>query len=209
MEEITPYETINEAFQSLDNGGRFYDIFSKAEDGVITKAELSRVCGLISGPQKTMLFLDLSISKLDSDSQKSIISKLDNNLQATYDRYRPQYLVPSEANTKGIVSSNAVITGIPQLTDSKSDFLGFIMVPIMTGKVMTFSMIPLIDTYDVYHIKDEVSSDSFIIAHNKGAGKLPEKKIKVAGILKELKSDKEEKNASKIFLEAFYHLTLD
>lgn len=59
--------------------------------------------------------------------------------------------------------------------------------------------------YDVYELRDEVSSESFIIAHSKSKEKLPEKKMKVAGIIKELKGNKQEDVGFKLFLEVLYH----
>ena len=76
----------------------------------------------------------------------------------------------------------------------------------ITGTTTTIILIPLIDIYDVYEIRDEESDDTFLLAHARGAVMLPEKKIKVAGVLKELKAKKEEKKASKRFLEAVYYL---
>ncbi|EAR12610.1 hypothetical protein PI23P_08290 [Polaribacter irgensii 23-P] len=117
--------------------------------------------------------------------------------------------MPSEAGSKGIIAANTIITGIPKLTTSKTDFIGFILVPIMIGNVTTFSLIPLIEIYDVYELRDENSSQSFLIAHSKGTNKLPEKIIIVAGVLKELKANKNEKKASKMFLEAVYHMGIN
>ncbi|AOM80974.1 hypothetical protein BFS30_23410 [Pedobacter steynii] len=114
----------------------------------------------------------------------------------------------SEANGIGIVSSNAIITGIPKMIESKSDFKGYILIPMLAGKVTTFIPVPIIDRYDVYEIRDEKSSDTFLIAHAKGSEKLPERKIKVAGVLKELKSKKDEDKGSKKFLEVNYFLNL-
>jgi len=65
---------------------------------------------------------------------------------------------------------------------------------------------PIIDKYDVYEIRDEVSDDTFLIAHARGSIVLPEKKIKVAVVLK---ANKNEKKASKIFLEALYYLDIN
>ena len=79
----------------------------------------------------------------------------------------------------------------------------------MAGKVMVFIPVPLVDSYDVYEIRDENSSETFLIAHARGAEKLPEQLIKVAGVLKELKSNKEEENGSKKFLEINYFINPD
>ena len=203
-----PYKNVTDAMSNLDNGGRFYNILTKADDGIISKSELGKVGGVFSDKQKMMLFFELSISKLDQENRNSIISKLEENLQKLYFKYKAIELLPSEANTKGIIASNAIITGIPQLIQSKNDFNGFIMTPVISGNVTTFVMMPLIDMYDVYELRDEKSDKNFLIAHAKKTEKLPEKKIKVAGVLKELKSDKNDTQAAKIFLEAIYHMEI-
>jgi len=208
MKKIEPYKNINDAISNLDNGGRFYNILTKADDGIISKSELGKVGGIFNDKQQMILFFELSISNLDDKKRNTIISKLEESLQELYLKHKPIELLPSEAHTKGVIASNAIITGIPRLTQSKSDFIGFIMIPIIAGNVTTFSMIPLIDLYDVYELRDEESDKNFLIAHSKGTNKLPEKRIKVAGVLKELKSAKNEKKASKKFLEAVYHMEI-
>lgn len=204
MKKITPYQNLNTALKTLDNGGRFYNILTKAEDGIISQAELGKVGGLFSSKQQSILFLEMSISALSEKEKARVLSQLDDGLQKQYQKNKAQYLLPSEANEKSILSSNAIITGIPILTETKTDFLGFIMIPIITGDVTTFSMIPLIDVYDVYELKDEDSSNTFFIAHAKTTEKLAPKKMTLGGLIKEMTSE-EEKPLGK-FLEAVFYM---
>ncbi len=209
MKQIEPYVNVSEAISALDNGGRFYNVLTHAEDGIISQSEVGKVGGLFNEKQKVILFLELSVSKLDASAKAGIISKLDDGLQKSYQKYKPQELLPSEANSKGVLSCNAIITGYPKMIDSKSDFTGLILIPIMTGKAMTFIPVPIIEKYDIYEIRDEASSDTFLIAHAKDSEKLPEQKIKVAGVLKELKMKKDDESSAKKFLEINYFLNLD
>ena len=66
MKKIEPYRNINDAISNLDNGGRFYNILTKADDGIISKSELGKVGGIFNDKQQMILFLELSISKLDN-----------------------------------------------------------------------------------------------------------------------------------------------
>ena len=209
MKKIEPYKNISEAVATLDNGGRFYNILTKIDDGIISGSELGKVAGLLSDKQKMILFFELSVSKLDQANREEVVSKLESKLQKAYQRYKPQKLSPSEAKSMGVVSSNAIITGIPTLVESKTDLLGFIMVPIITDKATTFTIVPLIEKYDVYEMRDEPASNTFLIAHAKGSKKLPQRKITVAGVLKELKSRKNEVGSTKVFLEAIYHVEIE
>ncbi len=207
MKLIEPYINVDEAILSLDNGGRFYNFFTEAEDGVISQAEIGKVAGLFNDRQKTVLFFELSISNLDAAAKADVISKMDENLQRSYEKYKPQELLPSEAESKGVISSNAIITGFPVLIESKSELTGFILIPISTGKAMTFIPIPIIDHFDVYRMKDELSSETFLIAHAKNAEKLTEnKRIKVAGVLKEFKIKKGEADVDRKYLEINYFI---
>jgi hypothetical protein len=204
MKKITPYKTAKNAFTALDNGGRFYNLFSKADDGQISSAELAKAAGFFSDRQKMILFCDMSLSELDQAAKENIMANLSNNLKSAYEQYAPQHLLPSEASQLGIISSNAIITGIPKLIDSKTEFSGFIMVPIMAGKVMTFTMIPIIEKYEVYELRDRETDQYFLLAHQKSTHKLPEELLRCGGVLKELKPQKDGDEAQ-IFLEMLYY----
>ena len=206
MKRIDPFKNVSQALKSLDNGGRFYNILTKADDGVINKAELGKVGGIFNDKQQMILFLEMAMLKLSKSDKDLIISKLEEELQKAYRNYKPQALLPSEAKSKGVIASNAVITGIPKLVDSKSDFNGFIMIPLMAGNVTAFSMVPIIDEYDVYELRDELTDDTFMIAHLKNEETLPDKKVIIGGILKEIKESEIETEASGKFLEAIFHL---
>ena len=206
MKKITPFINASSAISTLDNGGRFYNLLTKAEDGNISAPELAKVAGLFGNKQQMVLYFAMSISELEDKEQ--VESALSEDLKDAYEKYYPQILIPSEAKSKGVLSSNAIITGVPKMIESKSDFNGFIMVPVSTGKSMSLIMIPIIDQYDVYEIRDSELSETFLIAHSRGAKKFPAKKIRVGGILKELKIKKEGKETPQMFLESLYYSEL-
>ncbi len=115
----------------------------------------------------------------------------------SYQKYKPRNYCLLKPIAKVFFPANAIITGYPKMIDSKSDFTGLILIPIMAGKAMTFIPVPIIEKYDIYEIRDEASSDTFLIAHAKDSEKLPEQKIKVAGVLKELKMKKDDESSAK------------
>ena len=205
MKQIIPYPNITEALAQLDNGGRFYNLFSKAEDGEITAAELSKVAGMFNERQKLVLYLELSMSHLPKEDQISIISKLDDKLRKDFLKYKAQELMASEAEERGILATNAIITGVPLMKESKSEFKGIILIPISTGKAMTFVPVPIVDQYDIYEIRDDYSAETFLVAHHRGKEKLPAEKIKVAGILKELEVKTDDVKGHQKFLEINYY----
>lgn len=198
MEKIKPFSDSAEAIASLDNGGRFYNIFTHAHDNVISQAEADKSAGGFAGKQRAILFLELATSRLNEQSAGEVISKFDDTLKANFTKYKSQVLLPSEVEAKGTIGSNLIVSGVPKLTDGKKTLSGFIMVP--TGSA--FTMIPLVDVYDIYEIRDEAGS--LLIAHQKGEEQLPESKVTVGGVLKE--SDPEEDKPAGKFLEVEYWL---
>ncbi|NQY29406.1 MAG: hypothetical protein HRT69_08040 [Flavobacteriaceae bacterium] len=208
MKKITPYKTTRNAITAMDNGGRFYNLLTKANDGNVSTSELAKIAGVFSDKQKMVLYLEMSLLSLDENSKHSVIKLLSNDLAIAYHKYKSQILMPSKAIENGIVSKNAIITGTPEYVTSNSDFNGFIMIPIMAGSVMTMTMIPIIDHYDVYKIRDQESDQHFLIAHARSSKKLPQQLIKCGGILKELKTNKKVGNQQNKFLETVYYSVL-
>lgn len=206
MQKLSPYKNFEDALQLLDNGGQFYNIFTNAKDGVISLAEVGKVAGMFNERQNNILYLEMSIENLDQESKDQILNYFDADLKEAFRKYKAQHLLPSEANQYGVVSSNAIITGIPKLQTSKTRFSGFIMIPIIAGSVTSFVMIPISEKYDIYEVRDEESSEEFLVAHSRSSNKLPQKKIKIGGVIKELKLKEDEKEASGKFLECLYYI---
>ena len=77
------------------------------------------------------------------------------------------------------------------------------MVPITSGNVTTFSMIPIFDQYHVYKITDD--DQSFIIAHSKKQKRHENVRIRFGGVLKELECEDEEHG---VYLDASYYTPL-
>ena len=203
MRKITPYKSYRYALASLDNGGRFYNLRSKANDGDITSAELGKAAGVFSDRQKMILYLEMSLLDLEAEMRAKVYSHLSDDLKAMLSRLQPAIYSPAEANQKAEVSQSAIITGIPRLIDSKTRFTGFIMVPISTGDTTTFTMIPIFDQYDVYELTDADTEEDFFIAHNRSSRKLPEQLIRCGGVIKELKGEKDQEPGK--FLEMLYY----
>ncbi len=209
MKKIKPFLTSKRALASLDNGGRFYNLLSKAEDGNVTSAELAKVAGVFGDRQKMILYLAMTISELDGQSTEEILFALSDDLSASYKKYRPQHLSPGNLESDGKLTSNAIVKGIPKHIKSTEEFNGFIMIPISTGKSITMMMVPLIDHYDVYELRDQSSDEHFIIAHSRQEEILPEESMRFGGMLKELKADSAGKAKGTLFLEVNYYMELN
>jgi hypothetical protein len=209
MQKIQPFKRTEDAVGALDNGGRFYNFGSKANDGEISTAEVAKVAGLFNSRQNTILHYAMSTALLDASETARLEAMFSDDLQSAFRQYQPQFLLPSEAHNKGKLSCSAILTGTAVKKSTQTEFKGFVMVPIMTGKVMVMSLIPMLDQYDVYELHDDGQSETFLIAHSRGSAVLPAGKIRIGGILKELKAkDNAEGEVPEKFLEALYYSEL-
>ena len=205
MRRITPYKYKKSAITALDNGGRFYNFLTDPNDGEITAAELGKVAGVFSNRQQMHLYLEMSICELEADVKDEVLGMLTPKLRASSQVYRPRHLTPANAASSGRASVSAIVVGTPKYVESCSDFNGFIMIPISTGKTMTMMMVPLIDHYDVYEIRSKSSDQKFLIAHARGQRKLRPVETRFGGIIKKLQPKKGEEGKHKVFLETLYY----
>ena len=95
MRELKPYRTKQGLRKAIDNGGRFYNFFTDADDQVVTRAELAKAAGVFTAGVNAFLFLEMAQQDLQSDDRQSIIDLLESDLRKDYRRIGPQTLVPS------------------------------------------------------------------------------------------------------------------
>ena len=206
MKKVIPYKSQMIALKSLDNGGRFYNFLTKSEDGEISSSELAKVAGVFSDKKLMHLYLDMSLA--DLINKDKILDSLSGQLKEDYQQYRPNYLTPSQARNSQADGQTIITTGTPKYKRSKTEFNSFIMVPITTGNVTTFAMIPIFDNYDVYEIKDDTTNELFLLAHTKSSKQLAQRPTRFGGHLKEYKLGKEETSDKRAFLEVSYFTPL-
>ncbi|MCI5220565.1 MAG: hypothetical protein D3914_15580 [Candidatus Electrothrix sp. LOE2] len=205
MQQITPYKTLRGALSALDNGGGFFNVFTKANDGLIEPAELSKVAGIFTERQKLHLYLEIALGGLSKADVASALSAMTPDLQTEYRRYRPAHYTPAQANRQGKAADSVIVTGIPHYVQSNADFKGFMFIPICTGNVTACITVPIVDHYDVYEVRDLTAKEDILVAHARGRKKLPKTPVTLGGVLKELKGDGKTKLKHSLFLELLYY----
>ena len=154
------------------------------------------------------LYLDMVLVDLDELDSKDVIRTLSPELRSVYRQYRPMHFTPAEAKTKARAAKSAIVTGVPHFVKSNTDFTGFIMIPMQMGKTTTMMMVPIIDCYDVYEVRDIETAQDFLVAHARGSRKLPKKPTIMGGVIKKLQGNKKKKPKHKLFLNTLYYTPL-
>ena len=193
MRKLAPYKNKRSAIVALDN------------DGEISPAELGKAAGVFSSRQQMFLYLEMAIAELDDQSVTDIYKHLSPALKNSAKKFRPVHYTPAEAAANGKPSKSAIVIGTPTYMESCSDFVGFIFIPITTGKTTTMMMVPIIDYYDVYEVHEQETDQQFLLAHTRSAKKLERIETRFGGIIKKLQAKKGKPQKHKIFLEALFY----
>ena len=209
MKQIIPFHTLQEAIESFDNGGRFFNFLSHPRDGVVTPAELGKVAGVTHDPQAMILYLVMSISILDNHSKERVIAHLDTALFDLYEKYHPVHLSLEQLAGLGKAGTSTTVVGTPKKISSTTDFGGSIMVPVIVDTVTSFAIVPIISAYDVYELSSREGDTVVTVAHQKEKSPLPERKLRLGGMLTSLNRSEESSKANEVFLEVQYYVEED
>ena len=55
MRELRPYLTVHGLTKAIDNGGRFYNLFTAADDAVVSRGELAKAASVFSENAQVLL----------------------------------------------------------------------------------------------------------------------------------------------------------
>jgi hypothetical protein len=147
VRELKPYRTVAGAKAALDNGGRFYNLLSMADDDRISKAELNRAAGVFRGEQRAFLFLHMALVDLTESQRAEVVSLLDSPLAKRYERHGPRRLKASEMTGASNAGQLVVVEGYPRFYKRETQRT---VVPMMVGKVMM--PVPVEVHYDGYQL---------------------------------------------------------
>lgn len=206
MKQIIPFHTFQEAIESFDNGGRFYNFLCHAKDGVVSPAELGKVAGVTHDPQAMILYLTMSISHLDSHARNELISHLDAALLSMFEKYCPVQASLEQVVKHGEAGTSTILVGTPKKISSTTDFGGSIMVPVIVDTVTSFAIVPIVTTYDVYELSSEDGGVVVTVAHQKDKSPLPERNLRIGGMLTALNHSEETDVPKEVFLEVQYFM---
>lgn len=206
MRELKPYQTLHGLQTAIDNGGRFYNLFSRADDHVVTRGELAKAAGVFTSGLNAFLFLEMAQQELPPDDRHSVLQLLETALREKYRRYRPQTLLPSAVEKDGKAGSALIVTGFPQFVEDRTQLSGFIMIP--AGKA--FVMVPIFDKFDVYEVFDDrqMRKPGTMVATVRGKRLSHSGPIRFGGVLRKLKFKDKTQKSHNFYLETVFYTKL-
>ena len=212
MRELKPYRTTAGLRKAVDNGGRFYNFFSQADDQVITRGELAKAAGVFTAGLQAFLFLDMASQDLEQRERDAVISMLDSKLKRDRQRLAPLILKPSQLDEQGVAGRAAVVTGYPRFVENRSEFSAFIYMPVSAGAVTTFIPVPIFDQFDVYEVFDDrrMRKPNSMVATSRGQRLEHDGPMRFGGVLKKLEfKDETKQEPHELYIETLYYTKLE
>lgn len=205
MKPVQPFATRDELQAAVDNGGRFYHLFSHAGDQEISTGELAKAAGVFCNVRSSFLFLELACRDLPASDHSEIVAMLEPKLRDRFAELRPATLTPSDVERRGAAGETAVITGWPTFTREKLDTM---MIPMMVGTVLT--MIPMQQKFRVYEVFDDESrsGSSTFATMPIDSEILEETPTRFAGFLRDLDTTDDGGSEHKFYLETIFYTDL-
>jgi len=207
VKQIVPYKTVQGALRALDNGGRFYNVLTKAGDEVITDSELCKAAGVFSQKAHAFLFFELALSDSSEADKDRVIRRLSPELRSTYLRERPKYTEIGVFEQVAREAEAVIVRGYPVFLEDRTRFSGFIFIPLFTGKVMTFTTIPIFDKFDVYEVyaHSDRRGSKTIVATVRGSKRLATTIATFGGIAKRLRFKDKSERAHRFYVETLFY----
>ena len=206
MRQLRPYRTVQGAKSALDNGGRFYNLWAKAGDDVVTAGELACAAGVYSSDMRAFLHFEMALMDLPVEQKAEVLSLLSPDLEKRLQKSRARVPRPSAVESEGIAGVPAIVTGYPSYVEDRTQLQGFIVIvtPVM-------GMIPLVDQFDVYEVYDtpEQIEPRTVIATVRGSKRLDGLYSRFGGVLKELHFEDKTGKDHGLYLEAMYYTPLE
>ena len=193
MEMVFPYRNVEDALEELDNGGRFYNFFTKKDDEVVTASELYKAAGVFTGAAQAFLFYELAVMNLSAEEKGELEAKLSPKLRNSFKYRKPRRITPEKFERRAFESQSVILEGHPFYTQDSEKFSGFVPVPIQMGNTTTTIMIPIIEQFHIYEVYPtrEKEGEAAVVAIAKGKSRpLRPSRTRFAGVVKEMSIDK-------------------
>jgi hypothetical protein len=203
---LKPYQSLHGLRTAIDNGGRFYNFFSKAEDQFVNPGELAKAAGVFTAGMKAFLFLEMAQQELSAADRQSVADLLDSDLRKRYLRYRPKTMLPSDVEKNGKGGESLIVTGYARFVEDRRRITGLIVVP--AGKVMV--MIPITDKFNIYEVFNDRSmrEPHSLVASVRRYRIDHDGPIRFGGVLRKLTFKDKTNKSHKFYLETTFYTKL-
>ena len=214
MQQVKPYRTTQGALRALDNGGRFYNLFTSAGDDVVTGAELKRAARVVGSIQLAYLFFGMALAELDENERKAVESRLEPGLRRGLKGKGPAVLSPGDFQGSKAGRTYMVEGHLRRLADHEQS--GFIYVPIQVGTITSMMLLPTSEVFESFEVTRENARGSVraekgcVVRIPKGRWKpVKNRRIRWGGLAQEMSLTQKKSASKRLYLAPSYYTVLN
>lgn len=207
MEHVVSFSSRSEALEALDNGGRFYNFLTRADDGEITAAELGKATGAVVDRHWMFLYFEMMLAHLNAEERQAVVDALSPSLREDYFRNAPAKWSAGQAWNQSYPSCSAIITGVPVPVDPDGPSPGCIRVEVPSSQPgMSRTRIdPITEQFDAYEVQDEQTGENFLVARHHGPATLANTPMHMGGFIEELDTTRREGSPYSLFHRTLFY----
>jgi hypothetical protein len=147
---------------------------------------------------------------MDNHSREKILSRLDAELFELYEKYHPVHITILQMLEKGKPGISVTIVGTPKKIAEPEKNVEELLVPVLVGAEASFALVPVKHAFVIYELHSDYTSETILIGHPKESADLPEKKLRLGGMLREMNTEiSTASKKKKLFLEVQFFLEED
>lgn len=211
MQEVPVFKSQDQLLKAIDNGGRFYNLFSHAGDNTITSAELAYAAGVFTDRQAMFLFLDMALASLKMADRSAVLTRLEKDLRAEYNQNKAVHVGQGDLMKQATLCDMALLEGIPHPLQNADSFQGLIMVPMFVGESNSVMTMPLFDHYSLYRLFPDktMNKPTAILAAPPCFQFSSERRFRFGGAVREFLFETEVQDIPAYYLEPLYYTVID
>lgn len=210
MNQVDPYRTLGEAMSSLDNGGRFFNLFTTAGDDVVTAAEISKAAGILGSEQTAFVYFTMALRGLSDSDRMHVLESLDESTRRSHDKHQATEVSASTFEAHAVEARSYIIEGHPKRASDEVRS-ATILFPMMIGNVMTMMPMPVSESCQVYEVHDgpQQVSKPCLIVFARQETTLSSQKMRFGGIAKTMTFGAAADSRTTVYLEPSHFTPLE
>ena len=172
MREISPTLSLDQIFDLLDNGGRFWNILTRAADGIISMSELAKAAEAPPKQIGPFIFLRMMLDPLSEEDRLAVGARLTPHILRALEGCTPLKCTPSIFPPSQQDGDPVIIVGVAQEAD-QAQFRRLlvpeiVIQPSLEWPALTTEDQPITLSHHVYVLKDgEAPTRSALVAPSK------------------------------------------
>jgi hypothetical protein len=145
--------------------------------------------------------------RCQKEDQDAVLATLSPHLQGCYEAYKLVLLDPSAIESRGALRQPVIVSGFARSIEKQGPVIGDVLWAYVGKGGLAMREVPVVSVYQTYLLRDSRKNGglSSPMAYRKGPQLPSEQRIRVAGVLSELRRNFDNVRSHRFLLKAVYY----